>query len=271
VQKFTRPLTREIELAKERLALTLTDEGIAVRLVGSRKPPHQLSWAEVLCALTRQSEAGPPTPDQVNAALALVKKGSAKAADKPAKSRAAQVPAQQPAAAASGLSVALERLERWLAQHRPRFLENLQPGARPADLDALQAHLGMAIPESLQSLLRWRNGQRDTSAGHFESNRDLLGTDRLAAVKRGLDESAAQAGWQSAWLPFLFEESGNGLYLDTSQATVPVRAFQKGSPEHVSVAPSLEAWLEDVVGALERGEYQLDPERGTLLRKSEKA
>jgi hypothetical protein len=55
VQKFTRALTREIEAAGERLALTLSEQGIAVRPVGSRKPPREMSWTRVLCYLAGKS------------------------------------------------------------------------------------------------------------------------------------------------------------------------------------------------------------------------
>jgi cell wall assembly regulator SMI1 len=253
VQKFTRPLTREIELANERLALTLSNEGITVRLVGSRKEPYQLSWAEVLCAISRQAEAaGAPSAEQVNAAVALVKKGAAKAAPKAAPAPTTAAPthaapaAQAPptAGSAEGVSGVLERLERWLSQHHPRLLETLNPGARPADLDALQAHLGAPVPEPLQDLLRWHNGQANTSAGHLDSNWNLLGTDRLAAVKRELDESAAQTGWQTAWLPFANDAEGNCLCLDTTQAQAPVRVFRRGSPEHPIIAASLGEWLQ---------------------------
>jgi hypothetical protein len=58
VQKFTRPLTREVEIAGERLALTLAEQGIAVRPVGSRKSPWESSWAKVLCQLAGTSMAG---------------------------------------------------------------------------------------------------------------------------------------------------------------------------------------------------------------------
>jgi len=36
VQKFTRPITREVEIGSERLAFTFGEQGIAVRPVGSR-------------------------------------------------------------------------------------------------------------------------------------------------------------------------------------------------------------------------------------------
>src|SRR5262245_47295043 len=50
MQKFTRSLTREIEVGGERVAVTLDETGMTLRPVGARRPPHTLSWAQVLCA-----------------------------------------------------------------------------------------------------------------------------------------------------------------------------------------------------------------------------
>jgi hypothetical protein len=67
-------------------------------------------------------------------------------------------------------------------------------------------------------------------------------------------------------VPFLSDGAGNYLSLDTSQPGAPVREYWAGSPEQPVVAPSLAAWLEDFVNAVERGEYEQDPERGSFLR-----
>ncbi len=79
MQKFTRPLTREIEVAGERLALTLHDQGLSVRPVGSRKPPWEFPWATVLHQLIGSgTTVGPqPTAEQLAATLELLKKGQA--------------------------------------------------------------------------------------------------------------------------------------------------------------------------------------------------
>src|SRR5260370_31074172 len=63
VQKFTRPITREIEIGGERLALTFSEQGIAVRPVGSRKPPKEITWAGVLTHMAGPTPPTPPPPD----------------------------------------------------------------------------------------------------------------------------------------------------------------------------------------------------------------
>src|SRR5262249_43755525 len=266
--------------------------GISLRPVGSRRPPHEISWARLLCTVAGQGEgAGQPSAEELTAAVEAVKKGGPKPAGgaKPAAAPAEQ-PAEQPAppepegnprkrvahkpAAGGGTDMAslLARLEAWLAKHRKHFLEHLRPGALPADLDSLQSHLGCPLPEDLREMLSWHNGQGEGFGGKFEGDWIYLGTDRIAAAKHDLDEGARadnSTGWQSAWVPFLDDDGGDYMCLDTGQPQAPMRAFYLGQPEHPVVAPSLRAWLEDFVTAVERGEYHEDPERGSFLRKSQ--
>jgi hypothetical protein len=89
MQKFTRPLTREIALGDGRLALTLTEQGISVRPVGSRKPPWEVSWAAVLCQLTGAED--------VAAAVERLKKGDAPRATAAASPTAGQTSEPTPA------------------------------------------------------------------------------------------------------------------------------------------------------------------------------
>ncbi|MCC6419132.1 MAG: SMI1/KNR4 family protein [Gemmataceae bacterium] len=256
MQKFTRPITREIELAGERLALALSADGISVRPVGSRAAPRQISWAAVLCHLSGQAKE--PDPEQLAAAVAGLRKGGgAKPASK--------------AEAAEPDSASLARLERWLAKHRPRFLANLRPGATPIELDALRAQLGMELPEGLRTLLAWHNGQGEDHAGQFEQDWRLMSADQIVAAKRELDLQApgngARTGWEPSWIPCLDDDAGDYLCLDTSLPGEPVRAFWLGNAEHPIVAPSLADWVKDFVEAVEAGAYHVEPERGTFLRR----
>ncbi len=95
MQKFTRAITREVELGGERLALTFDAEGISVRPVGSRRPPFTCSWASVVHHLTRQS-GGEPTPEDIAGAISRLK--GAKATDeRPASpAREASPPEEEP-------------------------------------------------------------------------------------------------------------------------------------------------------------------------------
>jgi cell wall assembly regulator SMI1 len=259
MQKFTRPLTREIAVAGERLAVTLDAEGISVRLVGSRKPPHEITWSEVIFHLTASQGVAPRTGEELTRAVEQVRKGAA------AKPPGESAPAQT----TSNISALLGRLEKWLAQHRRHFLEGLRPGASAAELEALHKSVGVPLPEDLKALLSWHNGQKEDTLARFEQDWLLMGTEEIAAAKHDLDaDTEAQSkGWQRAWIPLLDNDAGDYVCLDTSQAGAPVREFWQDRTDHPVVAPLLAAWLEEMVNAVERGEYHQDPERGSFLKR----
>jgi cell wall assembly regulator SMI1 len=266
VQKFTRPITREIELGGERLALTLDQKGISVRVLGTRnKPPRELTWGAVLSLLGRQkTAAAEPTAEELAAAIKALKTPPAPAAEK-----APAAPAQGGTTTGEGDPVKdlLTRLEQWLKEHRPRYLKALRPGATAAELDALQTALGVPVPDGLRKLLAWHNGQAGDFVGCFEGSWRLLGTDRIASLHRELLANADN-GWERSLIPFLEDDRDNCVFLDGGQAEAPVRAYWQVTKQRPVLAPSLAAWLKDFVEAVLRGEYTQDPERGDFLRSS---
>ncbi len=283
MQKFTRPLTREIELAGERLAFTFDETGIAIRPVGSRRPPKEITWAALLVHLTGLPPAAgeTPSPEVLTAALDRLKtsgssrqgtRSSAKSSEQSAEQQRSSPPAgTEQASRTQDYTALLARLERWLAEHRPRYLHALLTGASAAELDELQANLGLALPTGLRTLLHWHNGQRADFVGCFEQSWNLLSSRDIAKAKTELDTDPtganAKSGWQKNWLPFLADNGSDYLCLDMSRPEVPVREFWLGKTEQPIIAPSLASWLESFVTALERGDYSEDPERGELLRR----
>ncbi len=279
MQQFTRALTREIEVGGERLAITLSKEGLSVRPVGGRRPPHTMSWAACLCACVTEGSHEPST-EQVQEALKAVRAGAAKTTTlektgetpvPPSKTGEAPVPpassaSRPPANNADKMTVLLARLDQWLNAERERFQQALRPGATAAECDALTAELGRPLPEELRALLMWHNGQNPDVPGAFEQNWMLMSTDEIAEAKKELDEHPHE-GWHSHFLPFLGDDNGDYLCLDASTPGSPVLECWRGRNDHPVVAPSLSAWLEAFVTALERGAYAEDPERGTLALK----
>jgi hypothetical protein len=88
MQKFTRPLTREVELGSNRLAFTFSEQGLAVRPVGSRRPPREISWGALLCHMVGAHGHAPST-EEVAAAVESLKKGEGAKSPEP-------VPAGEP-------------------------------------------------------------------------------------------------------------------------------------------------------------------------------
>ena len=64
MQKFTRPITREIDLNGQRLAVTFNEQGLSIRPVGTRKPPREITWTDLLTHVLESSpsasSASPP-------------------------------------------------------------------------------------------------------------------------------------------------------------------------------------------------------------------
>lgn len=272
MQKFTRPLTREIELAGQRLALTMTEQGLSVRPVGARKPPREIGWARLCCLLAGSTPAGEePTAEELNAVVEVLKKGPAEKSAGSAERSTAKPSEPPPSAPAetSGVTGLLKRLERWLSQHRRRYLEGLLPPASPAELEAVQTALGRPIPDDLRALLSWHNGQSEDLIGHFQEDWDLMSTKQIVSLKRELDAGEdVPAGWQPVWIAFLEDNSRDFVCLDSGAAGAPVREVWQGKTEHAVVAPSLAAWLAAFVQDVESGKYHEEPERGSFLRRA---
>jgi cell wall assembly regulator SMI1 len=264
MQKFTRALTREVEVSGERLAVTFAAEGVSVRPVGSRRPPATLSWAGLLVAAGQ----GEPVADQLAAALAALKGPAAKRAASPP-APAPAPPEQPPAPPPSGqpdLPALLGRLDAWLRQHRPRYHAGLRPGASPDDLAALEQALGFSLPPELGEWLGWHDGQGEEMIGSFRDNWMLLGARDIAALYRDLVADPS-AGWRREWVPLLDDDQGDYTALDTQADGRPIREVWRGRQDHAPVAPSLAPWVTAFVTDVEAGRYAEDPERGEFLRR----
>lgn len=63
------------------------------------------------------------------------------------------------------LTNALERIFKWTQQHRPRYINYLQPGLSRDEIEDLVKDLPFQIPSELYELYQWRNGARDGDLG----------------------------------------------------------------------------------------------------------
>lgn len=242
MQKFTRALTREIEVGGERLAITLDDAGLSVRPVGSRRPAHEMTWAAALCALAGRPAGAEPAADEIRRAIETLRGGKA------SEDSAADL---------------LAGLDAWLKKNRKRYHKGLLPGADDKALAALEKALGKPLPPELATWLRWHNGQDEDMIGAFVESFNLMSADEIAAAYQ---ERKGEKGWDKAFVPILDDYQGDHVVLDVSKPELPVREVWRGRDDHPEVATSMRGWLAMLLADFEAGKYSEDPERGEFIR-----
>ena len=158
------------------------------------------------------------------------------------------------------------RLDRWLAANRPDYYALLRPGATDAELDAVEAQFAVRLPATFRQLYRWRDGQDPMSFVPLQMNRTFMPLEDIARVKDMLDGMIGfdfddPKYWRRGWVPFLHNGGGSYLCLDlvAEDGGQPGQliGFWKRDEDRPVEFPSVEAWLADLVAAMEAGELEL--------------
>ena len=63
------------------------------------------------------------------------------------------------------LQIVLERIDAWYAEHVPAIHATLRPGASDSELNALEEHTGLTMPEAFRTLYKWHDGQKYEKEG----------------------------------------------------------------------------------------------------------
>lgn len=239
MQKFTRALVREVEVAGERLAFEFDEAGVSVRPVGSRKPPLRATWAAVVCALA--GRAGEPVADEVQKAIEALRGG---------------------ASADEGLAGDLARLDAWLKKNRKRYHKGLRPGASEPDLASLAKQLGKAVPEDVAAWLRWHDGQHEDLIGCFHESFRLMSVAEIV-------EAMKDEGWDGSLVPLMDDHQDDYVAVDVSAAGSPVVEVWRGRKDRPRAAKSLREWAAKFAADVEAGKYHEESERGEFMRETE--
>jgi cell wall assembly regulator SMI1 len=160
----------------------------------------------------------------------------------------------------------LQRLDRWLATHRPQFHSQLRPGIDSEALAKLTKKLRFPLPENLRALLEWHDGSK-AAGENFLWNYRLLSANEIAEatsmfrghLKAGEFEDKVD-WWVDGWIPLLGNGADDYICLDTlgSFGGSPGQLLQFYHDDYPrdGIAPSVDAWFDALVSAFENGLFE---------------
>jgi cell wall assembly regulator SMI1 len=160
------------------------------------------------------------------------------------------------------LDALIDRMDRWLAAHRPAYYAQLQPGATDAELSAFEARFSLRLPDDFRQFYRWRNGQDAACYESLQFNRMFSSLQDVAETKALFDGMIGSdfddpQHWRRGWVPFLHNGGGNHLCLDINAGDGgqpdQLVAFWKADADRPIEFPSLHALLGGLVASMEDG------------------
>ncbi len=190
-----------------------------------------------------------------------------------------------------------DRLEAWAANNAPAMAEDLAPAATSAEIEELEAAVGIVLPAELRESLEIHNGENDGWPCKIFADRGAyLSTQRIAEQWNTCRENASQMDamydndpdelmrdgvidvegpvrpvvFDPAWLPIM-ECNGDVFWAldfapgDGGTRGQVIEVDWEGCSWKV-VAPSFHALFDDYVNELESGAFRIDDGRPTKER-----
>lgn len=167
----------------------------------------------------------------------------------------------------------IDRLDRWLAEHRPAYCACLRPGLTDAQVDDLEQFVGYKFPEAFRAFYRWRDGQH-SDREPFMFNRTFMSSENVRRIWEMMTEMQEGGEWDEpqwwcrGWVPFLENGAGSNLCLDMHGSFTgnpgQVIEFWNRDWDRPVVANSFVSWLGWFVASLEAGEWWLHPQNGNF-------
>lgn len=172
-----------------------------------------------------------------------------------------------------------DRIERLLQTHNPRLLAKLAPGADEASLDALEAKVGVTLPDDFRASYRIHNGSGEWPIEPYGELLSLAGIAEKWDFWRAMSEGDGFEGmeafpegpirtdaWFNArWLPLTDNQSNCHRCLDLNPApggsVGQVITFLRDDGAAHIVAPSFRAYLEAFADTLAAGHLEFEENR----------
>jgi cell wall assembly regulator SMI1 len=166
------------------------------------------------------------------------------------------------------MSDLIERLDRWLAANRPEYYKGLAPGASEKEIAAVEAKLGVTLPDELRELLKWRNGQKSTRFGGIYHTFALMSAKDIEETRRAYNKLLEEGDfeeenwWFPEYVPFLVSAGGDNYCIDyvgsfggtKGQIIVWNHDYESRPIEYAD----FHHWLQTIVEALEHGYLNSD-------------
>jgi cell wall assembly regulator SMI1 len=173
----------------------------------------------------------------------------------------------------------IERLDCWLAQHRPEFYASLKPGLTDLELAEFEQLVGFEFPKAFREFYRWRNGE-EYLGDPFMYNRTIMPQSDVREAWKELSGMQECGEWEQpqwycrGWIPFLDNGGGSYLCLDlhgsfTGKRGQVIEFWCKDSDRPI-VAEDFLSWLTWFVDSLETGDWHLEPDSGNFEPRNEK-
>jgi cell wall assembly regulator SMI1 len=150
----------------------------------------------------------------------------------------------------------LESIDREISAKDPEVAAGLRVGAGEEDLDLLRRTFfdGEAIPEDLETLFRWHDGQTGYRSLSPLDNRMLMSIQKVVNTWRFLSDpdEDIQQPWQDSWIPILANGAGDHVvYVGSGELRGQLIEYWHDSEDREVEFPSLESWALEVLGSYE--------------------
>lgn len=165
----------------------------------------------------------------------------------------------------------ITRLDLWLKSNRPDYCGGLLPGLTDEEWADCESDYGARLPAALKTLYQWRNGQQSRELGGLVREYNWMPIEAVLSLWRDafddFDADAFPNWWNPNWLPIFENGHGDDICLDMAGCfggqPGQIVVFEHETDTRDILYPSIEAWLEMFVRALEAGEWSDEPQSVT--------
>jgi cell wall assembly regulator SMI1 len=150
----------------------------------------------------------------------------------------------------------LAKLDEFIKDFRPNYYENLNPPLSRKQIEELENKYKIVLPNDLQELYLWKNGQSPNCYESFVNNseftslEEVLETAAEFTLMIGTDFEI-ENWWNAHWLPIFHNGGGSRICYDLqgifTKKKGQILEFWKADNDRNVIAPDLNAFLRQIV------------------------